>query len=245
MAWRLAKSLVKLRDQVDDLYPNRSTASDGTLGDSAHASRPSDHNPNPQGVVCGLDLTHDPDSGFDAHALADNLRKVRHPTLKYLISNGRIASSKRNWLGIPWQWRKFTGAPHDRHIHISVGVGPDGSSRQPYDDTTPWAVGKPTPVAPPTIKDLGVIMKSIVKEISFTVDDQGNGWVKIPHNEKKNPIYVDAITNGNRPAQDGGYPDIGTPIYLTSAYSGNHVIVTIKGAKPRSTFGIKVRLDFA
>lgn len=138
MAWRLAKSLVTLRDQINQAYPNRSKASDGTIGDPAHASRPSDHNPNAQGVVCALDLTHDPAHGFDAHALAEIQRQNPHPNLKYIVSNSRIASRKHGWV-----WRSYTGSnPHSKHVHFSVGIGSDGQSKQPYDDTTPWQITK-------------------------------------------------------------------------------------------------------
>lgn len=136
MDWRLARSLSTLLGQVNSAYPGRSKASDGTIGNQAHATRPSDHNPNPQGVVCGLDITHDPANGCDAHALAETLRTHRHPNLKYLISNSRIASAKDGWA-----WRPYTGVnKHNKHIHVSVGVGKDGQSKQPYDDTTPWTI---------------------------------------------------------------------------------------------------------
>lgn len=38
MAWRLAKSLVTLREQVNALSPNRSRVSDGTIGDKTEAA---------------------------------------------------------------------------------------------------------------------------------------------------------------------------------------------------------------
>jgi len=138
MAWRLARSLVTLRSQIDEAYPGRSKASDGTISDAAHSGRASDHNKNADGVVCGLDLTHDPGSGFDAHELAERLRTHRHPNLKYIISNRRIASALDGW-----RWRPYTGVnPHNKHIHVSVGAGPDGRSRQPYDNTTLWDIGE-------------------------------------------------------------------------------------------------------
>lgn len=137
MAWRLANSLVTLRDEVNAKYPNRSKVSDGTIGDSAHAASASDHNPNSSGVVTALDLTHDPANGFHAHALADDLVANRHPNLKYIISNNRIAGP---W--IDWNWGYYDGMnPHDKHIHMSVGKGNDGKSVQPYDDTTKWLKG--------------------------------------------------------------------------------------------------------
>lgn len=136
MSWRLAYSLDTLRNQVNNAYPSRSKASDGTIGDSSHAAVPSDHNPNSLGVVTAMDLTHDPAHGFDAHKTADLLRTNRHPNLKYLISNRRIAG---DWTG--WNWQTYNGSnPHDKHIHISVGVGNDGQSRQPYDDRTAWYI---------------------------------------------------------------------------------------------------------
>lgn len=132
---RLAYSLDKLRSQVNAAYPNRNKASDGWIADTAHSLRASDHNPNAAGVVCGLDLTHDP-ATFDAHATADRLRVHRHPDLKYIISNQRIAGA---WSG--WAWQPYSGVnPHTKHIHISVGVGSDGQSRQPYDDTDNWSI---------------------------------------------------------------------------------------------------------
>lgn len=137
---RLANSLVRLRDQVNAAYPNRSKASDGWIGDAAHAATPSDHNPNSQGVVNALDLTHSPATGFDAHALAERLRVNRHPNLRYIISNSRIASA-----GTGWNWKAYTGSnPHSKHIHISVGqpttTTRDGQSTTNYDNTTDWNI---------------------------------------------------------------------------------------------------------
>jgi len=42
MSWRLARSLEPLRNEVNAAAPNRSKASDGTIGDTAHSSRASD-----------------------------------------------------------------------------------------------------------------------------------------------------------------------------------------------------------
>src|SRR5688572_28860463 len=132
--WRLAKSLEKLRSQVNEMWPDRSKASDGTIGDTAHASRPSDHNPNAAGVVNALDITHDPKNGPDAGALADTLKASRDPRIKYIISNKRIWNPV-----ISKDWRPYTGSnPHSKHVHISVM--PD---KKLYDDVTPWAIMKP------------------------------------------------------------------------------------------------------
>lgn len=43
--WRAAEALRQLRRQVDAAFPGRVKANDGTVGDAAHQSRASDHNP--------------------------------------------------------------------------------------------------------------------------------------------------------------------------------------------------------
>ena len=145
MAWRLAKSLETLRTQVNGRWPNRSKASDGTVGDLAHAARPSDHNPDARGIVHALDITHDPAHGLDAGKLAEMLLRRQDPRLKYAISNRRIGSGPAG--PQPGEWRKYTGLnAHEKHCHISVMVSGE-------DDTRPWPFdvieSKPQPDAEP------------------------------------------------------------------------------------------------
>lgn len=139
MSWRLAKSLETLRAQINAAYPKRSRTSDGTIGDAAHASRSSDHNPwvkdGGNGVVTALDITHDPANGVDIQKLADTLLASKDQRIKYIICNGRIASGSGQ-SNPAWQWRKYTGAnAHTRHVHISVK-----SSKQFYDATGKWSI---------------------------------------------------------------------------------------------------------
>lgn len=136
MAWRLAKSLDALRLQVNTAFPDRDKSSDGTIGDAAHASRSSDHNPwvkdGRTGIVTALDITHDPESGVDAGKLADALKASRDKRIKYIISNKRICAGDVG--PSPWVWRKYNGAnPHSKHVHISVR-----SEKKFYDDDSPW-----------------------------------------------------------------------------------------------------------
>lgn len=136
MAWRLAKSLDTLRAQVNALYPNRSKTSDGTVGDAAHASRSSDHNPwvldGKTGVVTALDLTHDPARGIDGEKLAARLVEGRDSRIKYIIWNRKIISGAAG--PKPWQPRPYKGKnPHDHHVHISVN-----SQKAHYDRLTRW-----------------------------------------------------------------------------------------------------------
>lgn len=147
MAWRLAKSLERLRTQLNAKNPNRNKASDGTVGDAAHASRSSDHNPwvkdGGTGVVTACDVTHDPAGGCDAGLLADVLIASCDPRIKYVIWNRRICAGTEG--PQPWAWRKYTGAsPHDHHVHISVKA-----DKAHYDDARDWALpGAAAPVTP-------------------------------------------------------------------------------------------------
>jgi hypothetical protein len=135
--FRVAESLVVLRDQIDGVAPHRSRASDGTIGDPAHRSRASRHNPNDHGVVCALDVTDDPAHGCPIHVIADRIRANPHPELAYVISNGRIASRKTGFA-----WHQYTGAnPHVKHAHFAVGDGADSEPRPPYDGRQTWTVG--------------------------------------------------------------------------------------------------------
>lgn len=147
MSWRLAKSLEQLRSEVNTLWPNRSKASDGTIGDAAHGTK-TDHYPNPQGVVCAFDLTHDPANGVDCNLLFAAVIKRRHPASKYHIWQDKVVRAYDK-PGIPaWTVAPYTKGGHFGHMHNSVGVGPDGQSTGPYDIATPWLVGLTDPAQP-------------------------------------------------------------------------------------------------
>ena len=156
-SWRVAKSLLTLRDQVDAEHPLRSKVSDGTVGDVSHAARVSDHNPGPDGVVEAMDLTHDLAHGVDTWAMAETLRLNRDARIDYVISNGRIFSGQAG--SQPWVWRKYTGSnSHAKHIHVSVDP-----NKSIYDQTQPWNLKRgdnappmtpaPEPPKPPGITD--------------------------------------------------------------------------------------------
>lgn len=140
MTWRVAHALDVLLVEINAVAPSRSTASDGSIGDSAHATRTSDHNPwvvdhNGVGVVRARDFTHDPDDGLDCNDLAVHLAGLlgEHPALRsgaYVIWNRRIISRDR----ISEGWRAYTGSnPHDKHLHVSVTTDEAG-----YDSAQPW-----------------------------------------------------------------------------------------------------------
>ena len=117
---RLCKAGQQLREQFDDSYPDRDRTSDGWIGDTRHAARPSDHNPDAAGIVRAIDVDRDlsgkakPDLMPD---LADQNRLCAKSDkrISYIIFNGRIASSKKSWA-----WRPYDGInKHNHHCHIS------------------------------------------------------------------------------------------------------------------------------
>ena len=131
MSWRLAKSLEKLRAQINAVAPRRNKLSDGTIGDQAHSNRPSDHNPNAAGVVTAMDITHDPVNGVDGNVLSSALK--RDSRVKYIIFNGEI------WKARTGKWEKYRGSnAHRKHVHVSVK--PDV-----YDSLAPWVLSVTEP----------------------------------------------------------------------------------------------------
>lgn len=115
MSYFLAPALVQLRNEVNSRWPNRSTISDGWIGDAAHSARRSDHNPDwgakggSYGVVRALDVTT---KGIDVDLL------LKHTTndsrVSYVIYNRRIYQHSNGW-------QPYTGSnPHTNHVHISI-----------------------------------------------------------------------------------------------------------------------------
>lgn len=169
---RLAKSLNTLRAEANTTAPGRSKASDGWIGDPAHASRPSRHNPNKQDVVCAWDGTNDPAAGFPVHTI---MRWLAANILRPLYLRGiRQADAPEPWNNVAyfitadetfgwstgWLPKPYRGANrHLKHGHAAVGVGPDAEPRAPYDSTVPWGIARacaphPTPAPLPDPEEL-------------------------------------------------------------------------------------------
>lgn len=129
MTWRAARCLDVLIKQVNTAYPNRPKQSDGLIGDTAHASRISSHNPDAHGVVRGWDITAAP----FCQKLAEQLAELGKTDQRvwYVIWNRRIASREHGFV-----WRPYDGTdPHTGHIHLSVSDDPGQ-----YDRTDRWDV---------------------------------------------------------------------------------------------------------
>ena len=136
VAWRVADCLLTLKAQWQTAHPG--AANPGFIGDAAHATRESDHNPwvdDPTSlvnVVTAGDFYHQPAIGADAYELAEALKQAKDRRVKYVISRYRIWSLARDDEG----WRPYGGSnPHTGHTHVSVT-----SSYPLYDVQTPWVI---------------------------------------------------------------------------------------------------------
>ncbi|GGK89085.1 hypothetical protein [Mangrovihabitans endophyticus] len=151
-SWSLVPCLVSLRNEFNRLAPGRDHASDGSIGDSAHAQSSSDHNPDETGRTPYSDA----DNINEVHAIDvdDDLRKAgwnmqrcvdiivgRHRSgkdnrLQYVIYNRRIWS--RSW---GWTARVYTGmSPHTEHAHFSARYGSGSGNSNPENNTSPWGL---------------------------------------------------------------------------------------------------------
>lgn len=119
-SWKLAPALTVFREQLKQIAPDRAKASDGTIGDAGHSARKSDHNPDEDGNVCAMDVTHSTaPRGIDGDLLVKALQESGDDRLKYLIFKGRITTP-----GDITKWKKYTGAnAHRHHVHISIKHG--------------------------------------------------------------------------------------------------------------------------
>jgi hypothetical protein len=110
-AYFLSPALVRLRLEVNALWPNRSKASDGWIGDTAHSARKSDHNPDYSagGIVRAIDVTND---GINVDKFVSCV--IRDVRTRYVITRGRIWTRENGW-------QKYTGSNgHYHHVHVSV-----------------------------------------------------------------------------------------------------------------------------
>jgi hypothetical protein len=128
---RSVESLKTLLAQINALAPGRKKQSDGWIGDKAHMSRHSDHNPEPDGTVDARDFTHDPPA-LDIQKLANAIAASKDKRVSYMICNGKIMSGRKG--PKPWVWRPYNGKNgHYHHLHVSV-------LDEGQDDKTPWKI---------------------------------------------------------------------------------------------------------
>lgn len=174
MAWRVAASLDKLLEQVNTLAPNRSKVSDGSIGDAAHATRDSDHNPwvkdGAMGVVTARDFTHDPVHGADMAVITEVLRKSQDSRIKYVIWNRQMFSSYEAHGYAPFMWRPYSGSnPHTKHGHISVQP-----QKSHYDNVRAWTI---EPKSRPKWH-LRATKDGLIRETTFEQWEKARDWIR-------------------------------------------------------------------
>ncbi|MGC4769193.1 hypothetical protein ACLQ25_09460 [Micromonospora sp. DT44] len=146
MAWVVAPNIKALFASVNKLAPARDKTSDGTIGDLAHSTGVSGHNPDDTAGVraersdsdttpevragdIDRDLRIDHIPGDDMEAVVQKV--VRTPALRrrliYVIYNRRIWSASSGWAQQPYSGSN----PHDHHAHFSGDPAYDN-------DGSPW-----------------------------------------------------------------------------------------------------------
>jgi hypothetical protein len=119
---KLSKAAIQLREQFDDSYADRDRSSDGWIGDTRHAARPSDHNPDAEGWVRAIDIDRDLSGKAKPDLMPDLVDQIRllcksgiEKRISYIIFDGFIYSAKFRFIK-----RKYTGAnKHTKHAHFS------------------------------------------------------------------------------------------------------------------------------
>lgn len=129
----LAPSLARARTAINLRWPGRDKTSDGWIGDSAHAARTSDHNPDSSGVVRALDVDKD-----RLHVPTVLAAFLTHPAVRYVIHNRKIYHVDSRF-----KPKAYTGSnPHTGHIHVSIehtrAAENDKSSWEPISHAFTW-----------------------------------------------------------------------------------------------------------
>lgn len=133
MSWVLTRGLTTVRAEFNEVFPNRDKASDGSIGDQAHQTGSSGHNPDLTGraehrdgdaldEVRAIDVDRDlvPGSQVDwmervVQSIVLKGRAGQYVPFRYIIYKRRIWSRTDGW-----RTRTYTGAnTHDRHAHFS------------------------------------------------------------------------------------------------------------------------------
>ena len=203
MAWSVAPSVKAALEEATRRWPARSKLSDGTIGDPAHSSRVSDHNPGARNLVHAFDLTHDAMHGVDCFQLSNLLYKRvlsgEEKRVKYVIFNKRIFTPS-----VSKAWRPYTGSnPHTKHMHVSIR-----STVAAENDLSPWwseAITVPSNETTVLARYLLEGTPVILKLIHITTDANGDGSYPVSRYVVHAPAYADR--DKYAPPAPGHQPD--------------------------------------
>lgn len=178
MAINSLPASTSLLTEIDKLAPGRRKTQDGTVGDTAHAQRVSDHNLDESGNTgASSDSDHvnevharDIDSrgpwpaGWSVERIVQTIlarcRSGAEKRLKYVIYSGRIWEASNGW-----RQRTYTGADqHREHAHFSFRYGSGSGTANPENITTPWGI-----LAAHTLEDDVALTDAEIVKIADTV----------------------------------------------------------------------------
>lgn len=153
MAWINTPASISLDREFDLAFPNRDTASDGTIGDGEHSQSVSDHNPDESGNTGGkedadgLNEVHARDIGITlrrsgwtmercVQLILARCRRGVEKRLDYIIFDSRIWARSSGWVQRAYAGRN----PHDHHAHFSFRYGSGGGTSNPENITSGWGI---------------------------------------------------------------------------------------------------------
>lgn len=195
----LAPAAAKLLEQIDAIWPNRNTASDGAIGDSDEPDHASGN---------AVDITNDPTNGPDLMALGDLL--LGDPRVHYIIFNSRIANRDVQagaWRPYPerepderisdYEARARGYNAHSRHMHISFRrSGRADGSRWPRgakDNSILARARRAAPLPAPTDLDrLPGLLKQGIRDLWDKGIVDNFRWVPIKIGEYEIEVTADA-----------------------------------------------------
>lgn len=192
---RPAKSLLKLRDELNAVFPNRFTGTDGFISGYGQFNK-TGHNPNNLGHTMAFDIST-PANGehiteAEGRALAEYFRSQMNRKFWYLIHDQGAGAPEPMIAGNhtkDFSWARYEpyydgsgGDAHSNHIHISLTADyfwgdPCGLAQEIYDDESSWGIAeffagkKPPVVVPPTTS--GKTINQLVDEVN--AGKHGNG----------------------------------------------------------------------
>ncbi len=178
-SWVTVPCLLALRDEFNQLNPERDRGADGTIGDSTHTSK-SDHTPDEDSDYL---RSKDADKTNEVHALdVDSTGPWPRPfaslvmdviawerarwldpddvcRLEYVIFNRQIYSRSRNFEPV-----KYTGDdPHTNHAHFSARYLTHAEN-----DTSPWGLTREARL----VMEFAEFITSIARSLDDTQQDQ-------------------------------------------------------------------------
>jgi hypothetical protein len=164
---KLVPCLVLLRATFDDLWPGRSHASDGWIGDAAHAARKSKHNPDKRGMVHAIDVTKFDGIHQVVVHLAQRCRDGLEKRLTAIIWHGTIWTPESGWEGVDYDGPD----PHTEHAHFSASDTPalENSQKSWYLEETPMDL---TPAAVEDVADAVIRKMRTAREGAISIVDE-------------------------------------------------------------------------